>query len=196
MQTMKACMDRSGPRGFRRLSLLILAVLLSAGTGSPAHWELDREYQVKAVFLFNFAQFVAWPEGSFPEKEAPLVVGILGDDPFNSYLDEVVRGEKVNNHPISVKRYRRIEEIKDCHVLFVSPSESQRMPEILEGLKTRNILTVGESEGFSKQGGMVSFVRQKGKIRLKINLQAVQAADLTVSSKLLRLADIVEPGKG
>lgn len=156
----------------------------------------DREYQVKAVFLYNFAQFVQWPEGSFPDHGSPFVVGVLGSDPFNAYLDEVVKGEQVGGHPIKVIRYEKIEDVQDCHVLFVSASETQRLAPILSGLKTRKILTVGESDLFSRMGGMVSFVTKQGKIRLKINLEAVQAADLTLSAKLLRLAEIVSPSKG
>lgn len=181
----------SGPIG--PAAALLLAVLVSL---LPAETPTDKEYRVKAVFLYNFAQFVDWPDSAFPGEESPLVVGVLGSDPFHEYLDEVVRGEKAGNRPIEVIRYRRVEDVEDCHVLFVSASESPRLGPILERLKRRNILTVGESEPFSRMGGMVSFVNRRGKIRLKINLDAVQAADLSVSSKLLRLAEIVPPGKG
>ena len=155
----------------------------------------DKEHRVKAVFLFNFAQFVEWPATAFAGPQAPLVVGILGNDPFDAYLDEVVKGEKVNARPILVERYHRIEDIKACHILFISASEIPRLDPILAALKGRNILTVGESENFFSHGGMVSFVTERGKIRLKINLDSVQAEDLTVSSKLLRLADVSGPGR-
>jgi hypothetical protein len=122
-------------------------------------------------------------------------VGILGEDPFEAYLDEVVKGEKVNARPILVERYQRLEDIKSCHVLFISASEIGRLDQILTALKGRNILTVGESDGFFRHGGMVSFVTENGKIRLKINLESVQSADLTVSSKLLRLANVSGPGR-
>ena len=174
--------------------ILLVALLFSLAL--PAETPPVKEYQVKAVFLYNFAQFVQWPAAALPSDGSPLVVGILGDDPFNSYLDEVVRDEKVNGHPLKVVRFKGLEEVKDCHVLFVSSSEAPRLEPILRTLKTRNILTVGEHEVFSRLGGMVSFVTREGKIRFKINLDAVQAADLTVSSKLLRLAEIVGPGKG
>src|SRR5947207_13490122 len=80
----------------------------------------SKEYQIKAVFLFNFAQFVDWPTNAFPEVQTPLVIGVLGEDPFGSYLDETVRGEKVNNRPLVIQRYRRADEIKSCHILFIS----------------------------------------------------------------------------
>lgn len=187
--------NRRAAKGFGPVAVLLM--VLFAGTLTlPAETVPGKEYQVKAVFLYNFAQFVEWPESVFTEDKSPLVVGVLGSDPFNAYLDEVVRGERVGSHPIQVVRYHRIEDIKNCHVLFVSASESSRLAPILAGLRKRKILTVGESDLFSRLGGMVSFVTRQGKIRLKINLEAVQAADLTVSSKLLRLAEIVTPRKG
>jgi hypothetical protein len=139
--------------------------------------------------LFNFAQFVDWPPKAFPEAQTPLVIGILGEDLFGSYLDETVRGEKVNDRPLVVQRYHRIGEIKTCHVLFISRSESARLEEILASLKGRSILTVGDTDDFALRGGMIRFVTEKNKIRMRINLEAVKAANLTISSKLLRLAE-------
>src|SRR5712664_1838664 len=122
--------------------LVISVLLLSRGAASPAPTPASPEYQLKAVFLFNFAQFVEWPPTAFPEAKAPLVIGVLGDDPFGPYLDETVRGEKVNNRPLVVQRFRQVEEIKTCHVLFISRSERERLGQILAGLKGRNILAV------------------------------------------------------
>lgn len=182
-----------GRRPGARLALLLFLAFTFAW---PAERPPVKEYQVKAVFLYNFAQFVEWPDAAFPGDSSPLVVGILGTDPFNSYLDEVVRGEKVNGHPIRVVRYDSPEEVEDCHVLFVSASEGDRLGPILQRLKDRRILTVGETDLFARHGGMVSFVNRQGRVRFQINLDALQAADLSVSSKLLRLAEIVSPGKG
>jgi uncharacterized protein DUF4154 len=174
----------------RIMALLAMLVSLAAAKGAP-----DREHRVKAVFLYNFAQFVVWPDSAFSGPDDPLVLGILGEDPFDTYLDDVVRGEKVNNRPIEVKRFRKVEEAKGCHVLFVSPSEAARMDEILAALKPTKVLTVGESDVFFRNGGMVNFATESGRIRLKINLEEVQDAGLSVSSKLLRLADVSAPGR-
>lgn len=150
-----------------------------------------REYQLKAVFLFNFAQFVTWPKTAFSTADAPLVIGVLGADPFGNALDETVRGEQVQGHPLVVRRFRRVQDVVDCQLLFVTATEADRVPEILEHLKTHSILTVGESEGFAKSGGMIRFMAENGRIRLRINYAAVQAAGLQMSSKLLRPAEIV-----
>jgi uncharacterized protein DUF4154 len=145
------------------------------------------EYQVKAVFLFNFAQFVEWPPSAFSQSQTPLVIGVLGQDPFGAYLDETVRGERVNNRPLTVRRYRRVEEIQTCHVLFISRSEADRLDQILASLKYRKILTVADIDSASGSRVMIRFVTQQNKIRLQINPEAARVANLIISSKLLRL---------
>ena len=155
----------------------------------PAQRDPAPEYQIKAVFLFNFAQFVEWPAGAFPQAATPLVIGILGEDPFNGYLDETVRGETVNSHPLVVQRFRAVEEVKACHILFISRGETQRLTQILASLKGRYILVVSDA---GQQGEMIKFFTEKNKIRLRINAEATRAAGLTISSKLLRLADTSE----
>jgi len=185
-------------RGLKRLStvwIVLSAVLLSGGLDSPAETVPPPEYQLKAVFLFNFAQFIEWPPEAFPDAQTPLVIGVLGEDPFGAYLDETVRGETVNNRPLAVQHYRQVEEIKTCHVLFISRSEAYRLEQILASLKGRNILTVGDAVGFARRGGMIRFLIEQNKIRLRINLGAAKDANLVLSSKLLRPAEIIAPGE-
>lgn len=172
-------------RGAWAALLLFACCVCAAAQAGP-----DRDHRVKAVFLFNFAQFVDWPEQAFGGPKDSLVLGVLGDDPFGDFLDEVVKGEAVQEHPIAVRRYRRMEDIKECHLLFVGAAEAARLDGRLEALKGRKILTVGESRNFLAQGGMILFVNEGGRVRFKINLEAVQEADLAVSSKLLRLAEV------
>ena len=180
----------------RTLAHWLPAVLLALfAFARAAPMAPDKDHRVKAVFLFNFAQFVEWPESAFRGPKDSLVVGILGDDPFDDFLDEVVKGESVRNRPIEVKRFKRLEDIKECHVLFISAGEAARLDGSVGALKDRKILTVGESQDFLAQGGMIRFVEENGKVRFKINLEAVQDADLTVSSKLLRVAQVTVPDR-
>lgn len=179
----------SNGRGARWLAALLL--LLLPGPEAPAQTAPSREYQIKAVFLFNFAQFVEWPPRAFPDAQAPLVIGVLGEDPFGAFLDETVRGEKMDNRPLVVRRYRRAEDIENCHVLFISRSESGRLEPIIAHLKNRSVLTVCDTEGFAKRGVMIRFLTENNKIRLRINLDAAKAAGLAISSKLLRPAEII-----
>ncbi|MBC7366129.1 MAG: YfiR family protein [Undibacterium sp.] len=157
---------------------------------------ISAENQIKAVFLFNFTQFVKWPARTFADAQAPIVIGVLGEDPFGPYLDGVVQNEKIGGRPIVVRRYRRVEDLAECHILFISRSESARLEQICAQLnKSWSILTVGDSENFSRQGGMVRFATEGGKTRLRINIAAAKAAELTLSSKLLAHAVIVVSGK-
>lgn len=149
--------------------------------------------EVEAVFLFNFAQFVDWPAEAFPDPQAPLVIGILGKDPFGRFLDETVRGETVRGRTFRVDRYHRVEEVKDCHILFISRSETKRMDGVLAALKGRPILTVSIGDDFDRPGGIIRFILDESKIRLSVDLEAAQGARLTFSSKLLRSAAIVPP---
>jgi len=160
------------------------------------------EYQLKAVFLFNFVQFVDWPRSTPQDSQpapsrpaAPLLIGIVGDDPLGPFLDETVRGERLGERPIQVRRYHRIADLEECQILFISRSESERVPEILSSVKNRPVLTVSDADGFANQGGMIQFVTDKSRIRLRINLDAAQAANLTISSKLLRVAELVRAPK-
>jgi hypothetical protein len=170
-------------------TLLLAAAPLRAQTAAPA------EYQLKAVFLFNFTQFVEWPSAAFAAPEAPLVIGVLGLDPFGAYLDETVRGEKINGHPLEVRRYRTAAEVTTCHVLFISSSETPRLRTILPRFRGRSVVTVGEVEEFTNNGGMIRFVTDQGRIKLRVNLGTAKAAGVTISSKLLRAAQIVGSGE-
>ena len=152
---------------------------------------ISREHQVKAVFLFNFAQFVQWPAAAFSGASSPIVIGILGEDPFGAYLDETVLGEKVNNRPVEVQRYSRVEDIKTCHILFISRSEAGQLEQILVSLKDRSLLVVGDGDDFARRGGMIRLATIQNKVRLIINVDAAQVANLTISSKLLRSAEIL-----
>ncbi len=149
------------------------------------------EYQLKAVFLFNFVQFVEWPAPATPDARLPLLIGILGDDPFGPVIDETVRGERLGARPIQIRRYRQVTDIAECDILFISRSEKERVPEILSALRNRRVLTVSDGDSFANRGGMIQFITDKNRIRLRINLEAAQAAGLTISSKLLRVAEVV-----
>jgi len=150
------------------------------------------EAQVKAVFLFNFAQFVDWPPEAVPDSQAPLVIGILGEDPFGDFLDATVRGERRGSRPFAIRRYQRVGDIKGCDILFINRSAGDP-EEILARLKNRPILTVSDAERFAERGGMIRFVTDRGRIRLQINPLSAEAAHLTISSKLLRVAEVITP---
>jgi YfiR/HmsC-like len=180
-----ALLTRLG-RGKRSSGLAALFLAAAAKLQAQAP---PAEYQVKAVFLYNFARFVDWPAKAFPDAQGPLIIGVLGDDPFGSYLDETVRGEKVHGRPLVVQRFRRGGDYRNCQVLFISRSETDRLDQELAALKGRSILTVSDMEDFESRGGMIRLSTEKGKVRLHINLDGVRSAGLAISSKLLRVAE-------
>jgi hypothetical protein len=184
-----------GPRAAARIVATVCGLLWLTGSVEPAQTGPPKEYQVKAVFLFNFAQFVEWPTAAFENSHSPIIIGILGENPFGSYLDDTVRGETVEQRPLQVQRYRRVDQIKNCHILFISRSEASNLKEILMALKDRSILIVGDGDDFVQRGGMIRLATAQSRVRLIINTQAANAAMLTISSQLLRSADLVAPEK-
>jgi hypothetical protein len=181
-------------KGRAGIWLIASIILFSVGPAAAAQTAISREYEIKAVFLFNFAQFVAWPPEALAGPQAPLVIGVLGDDPFDGYLDDTVRGEKLNNRPFVVQRYHRVEDIDACQVLFIGRTNPDQLVHIMAALKGRSILTVGDTEGFAQDGGIIRFVTKNNRIRFRINVEAAEAAHLVISSKLLRLAEVAAPG--
>jgi hypothetical protein len=175
--------------------VICLTLLFSFAQGAAAPTTPSAEYQLKAVFLFNFAQFVEWPARAFSEPTAPLIIAVLGDNPFGTYLDDLLKDEKIGGRPLLVRHYKRVEELATCHMVFICRSEARELDKIIAHLKSGSILTVSDADTFTRQGGMVRFATENGKIRLRINVEAAKASDLIISSKILRPGTIVPSGK-
>lgn len=176
-------------------SIFILAALVVILTGfQPPQDDVTEEYQVKAAFLLNFAQFVEWPATDFA-GDSSIVIGILGKDPFGSYLHKLVEEDSTNGHPVVIRNFRTVREIKECHILYIN-LPSARLDNTIRALPKKNILTVSDGSNFIKVGGMIRFKNESNeegnKIKLQINLDALKKTDIVVSSKLLRLSEIVE----
>jgi hypothetical protein len=170
-----------------RLLPMLLAILASVAVAAPA----PSEYQVKAVFLFNFTQFVDWPAQTFADARVPFVIGVLGRDPFGSALDEAVRGETVNGRPLVVERYRSVTELKPCQILFIDRSAGAEVNKVLESVGHQGTLTVSDSDAQAPPEVIIRFLSEGKKIRLRINVDSARDAGLTISSKLLRPAEVV-----
>ena len=156
------------------------------------------DYQVKAAFLVNFPKYVDWPAGGFATPNSPITVAVFGDDNVaNEFQNMIQDGLVINGHPVAVKRIHTEADINaDCQILFIAASEQSRIPAILDKLKGSAVLTVGESENFLDQGGMVNLVQKNRKIRLQVNLTAASQAQLRISSRLLVAADYVKGKQG
>jgi YfiR/HmsC-like len=174
-------------------AIIIIAIqLVASGSVLSQKKPPTNEDEVKAVFLFNFAQFVEWPPEVFHALDSPVVIGILGRDPFGVYLEKTIEDEVVNGHPLVVERYSSVKQIQNCHILFINPGRTVKIESVLRALKDRNILTVSDADDFTNRGGMIRFINEDNKIKLEINLNAVKAANISISSKLLQLSEIVD----
>jgi hypothetical protein len=152
----------------------------------------SKEYRVKAVFLFNFTQFVEWPAAAFSGPTSPFVIGILGDDPFGNSIDETIQNEKVGGHPLIVQRYKDLRDLKNCHILFLNGSDPEKVRENLLVIN-RYTLTVSDADNFMRAGGIIRLVTENNKIRIQVNPEAARGAELFISSKLLRVSEIFDP---
>jgi hypothetical protein len=153
------------------------------------------EYLIKAGFIYNFAKFVEWPTAAFAQPDSPIVIGILGTDPFGNLIDRIVENKKIGARGLVVKRLRwgtDLKDLKECKILFVGASERGHLDELMQVVKGLPILTVGETPGFAERGGVIRFVLEDNRVRFEINVEAAHQADLTISSRLLTLARIIQ----
>ncbi len=172
-------------------SLLLMLTALAGGLTAHAADDTLPEYQLKALFLYNFAKFVEWPSGTFAETNSPIIVGVLGKDRFGPYLRKISESQPLNGHPFVIRTYSTPNQAKECHVLFISDSEVKRMDEILKALKGQSIVTVSDVpdvNDFAKRGGMIQFLKIGDKLRFAINNGAARESRLRISSQLLNLA--------
>jgi len=191
---------RAGPR--LRDALLFGAIALAALLGSalsavaqePEPGFIDREYPLKALFLYNFASYIKWPDAVFANNQSPFVIGVLGSSPIDETLNQIAGQKKIDGRKIVVQHFDTVADIKPCQILFISKSiAAQQQQSVIAAIKDRPELVVGESDGFAKAGGSVNVLVQANKIRFEINLAQTKKQQLDVSSKLLSMASIVGP---
>ena len=174
------------------LSLVLMAFLDNSGRAQQTQ---PTEYQLKAAFLFNFAKFVEWPAPAFASNNSPLIIGVLGDNPFRDDLARMIQNKLIDDHPLKVvefKDFHAATGLTNCHILFICSSEKDRLPEIFESLRGSAALTIGESANFAESGGMIQFFMEQTKIRFQINQDAATKSKLKISSKLMSLS--TKPG--
>jgi hypothetical protein len=171
--------------------VLLCAGFWIAATRTTFSQESPTEYQVKAAYLFNFLKFVDWPDDSFTNSNGRWVIGIVGANPFGDELTQAVSGKIVQGHLLQVRTFQPADDLRACHILFISASEMKRLPSILTALRGSSVLTVGDVDQFTESGGMIQFVMEDGRVRFVIDVGATSRARLKVSSKLLSLARTV-----
>jgi YfiR/HmsC-like len=151
----------------------------------------NMEYSVKLAFLYNFTKFIEWPSGSYRDPGAPLVICIIGHDPFSAEVEGELLSRKVAGHPVEFRTLRSSDTMSACQVVFIPDTEKSQIDGIMKALKGLSTLTVGETEGFAVLGGMINLTVEEKKVHFEINQLAAERAGLKVSSKLLSIARVV-----
>jgi hypothetical protein len=182
-----ALVQRSRGSHWKWLAIRVVVCCLAVVTQAQS----ATEYQVKAAFLFNFAKFVEWPADAFPGVDAPLQICLLGLDPFGREFEEVIGDKSVNGHRIEVIHPSGVPQARGCQIIFVSSSENRQALEILRGLRGATVLTVGDTAGFARMGGIINFVLDDGRVRFEINVKAAERAHLKISARLLTVAKLI-----
>lgn len=172
-----------------------LALLIGAFAG-PCVYAEDREQEIKAAYLFSFTKYATWPEGTFANGGEPIVICILGDNPFDKIdFAERLRNRTADGRPVQVKHATQVEDIPAAvHVLFIAESNRKKLDTVFKALKGRAVLTVSDISRFSADGGMIGFVRKDDAIRFEVNTDTVESAGIKLSSNLLKLAQIRKGG--
>ena len=174
----------------RRAAFAALAVALLPLCVARSQTAALPEYNVKAAFLLNIAKYSNWPPQSFSDPAAPIVLGIFGDDPFGPALDRLVHGRVINDRKITVRRSRRVADLRGAHVVFINASENDRAAAICGSLSESGVLCVGDSEGTAAFTA-INFSLENGRVVFSVNLAAVKKSNIAISSKLLHLAKSV-----
>ncbi len=169
------------------ITLLVLFSLLPVWASAQSS-----EYLIKAAFLERFTHYVDWPESSdISDTNKPFILGVIGDNPFEDYLEQNFSEIKIKNKQVEIRFYNAVEEIEECNLLFVSQSEKKRIPEIIAFTKNKSILTVSDSKGFAERGILINMYVLNHEIRFEINEKAVNQSDLLVNYLLYSSAKII-----
>jgi hypothetical protein len=172
---------------------LIASSVLSGGVGKAhADSRSEREYQIKAAFLYNFTKFVEWPADRFADDSAPIILCIFGKDPFGATLEDTVTGKTVKGRHIYIRRIDKVDDLDACHVLFIGLSERERLRRIVASSHGASVLTVGDMDDSIEFGGVINLIKRANKIRFEINLVAAKQARLKLDLKLVTLASSVK----
>jgi hypothetical protein len=182
---------------YRKLAAIFILILVTVAVVTVSSFGEERklgEYEVKAVFIYNLAKFIEWPDKSL-DNSSTLTVYILGDDLFGTDLD-AIRDKLIKGKRIVVQQIDSPDDLKNAGILFISSSEKEYLRDILKRISGLPILTVGDTKSYAQRGVMINFYIENNKIRFEINLEAANLAGLKISSNVLRMGTIISPAKG
>ena len=189
----------------RAYILVVVVLVLFMGSQTRSDSTVNREYQVKAAFLYNFIKFIEWPKEKVADSNEPMIIGVIGQDPFGNAFDPL-ETKDTKSKKVLIKRFkpweeikksgekdkssleRQVEAIQKCHLLFICPSEEKNLKEVINLVKDHSVLTVADTKGFLESGGIINFIMEEQKVRFEINVTTAKKSKLEVRSQLLRLA--------
>lgn len=181
--------------------LASLALALTAAQPARAQsLDKDKVRKVEAAYLYNFAKFIRWPSAVFENTDSPFIIAVLGHQSFARMLGKTVQAKTIAGRPIHVKLVHSNEkDIRDafesCHILYIASGEQKRVSGLIATLSNRSVLLVSDAKDFARKGGMIGFASEKGRIVFEINRASLECANLKASSKLMKLARVVDNGK-
>lgn len=186
-------------RGISRLALWTLILIFAfAGLSVVPHASgqaplIDREYVLKAAYLYKFASYVRWPDRAFDRATSPFVFGVLGPDSVGPHLRRIAAAKEIDGRKIEVRNFAQAGEVHDCHILFMPRALDQTMQErAIQHLSGRNVLFVGETKEFLRQGGIIDLIVRENRVHLYISKPAYEREGLKVSAQLLRVATVLD----
>jgi len=171
---------------------LLGILILFAATSLCAQQQKPAEYAVKAAYLYNFGRFVEWPDTAPSSTGGSFPICVLGDDPFGRILDGVLAGQTIDGKPVLPKRLSKYQEAVNCRILFIRSLKDKELTDALAALDKAGVLTVSDMPEFLRRGGMIEFVLERNKVRFQVNLAIAEAAGLSLSSELLKVAVAVQ----
>lgn len=171
--------------------LLLTAGLLAMLGGELARAQAISEDQVKAAYLYNFAKFVEWPKGSFPDASSPIRLCVLNDPSIELQLSQIVKDKQISGRSIAVVPIESAEQGRSCQILFINSAHNWQLEHVIKVLQGASVLTVGEATGFVEQGGIVNFVTENDQVHFQVNDRAATQCKLHMSARLLSVAKLV-----
>jgi len=171
---------------------LALYLLTGGYWDAMAQSQTATENEVKAALIYNFVKFITWSDSSFSNPNDPFLICVLTEDTSGNIMQASLKDKEVKGRIIHIAQSNEYQSLKGCQVFFISLSQNAKSTEVLNKIKSKNILTIGESDGFAKSGGIIGLYKEGGKLRFEINLEAADRADLKISSKLLSLGTITK----
>ena len=178
-----------GPAALGALLLIIGGLSIVPVQSRAAANALD-EYAVKAALIFNFAKFTDWPPKAFPHPDTPIIIGVLGDDPFGQALDRVVQDRLIDGRRVIVQRASGVAQLEGAHLVFVSGSQPQA-PQDCAALERTGALTIGDTT-YTTHYTAIGFAVEGGKIVFTIDLERTRRIGPQISSQVLKLAKSVK----